>query len=164
MKERYIIIIIILVTVILLGVGVMLVSNNSTPASVAASENAKVILDAKEYDWGNISYDAANPIKTFLIKNTGSGVLKLTNIKTSCHCTRANVTINGKDSQHFGMSGISSWIGEVPAGKDAKLNVIFDQRFHGPSGVGPIVRYISVETNDMSNRKLVFTLKATVIK
>ena len=105
-----------------------------------------------------------NVTKSFAIKNTGTGILKIFNIKTSCHCTRAYITIEGVDSPSFGMSDLSSWVGEVVGGKEAKLTVVFDPAFHGPSGVGPINRFVSVETNDRANTKLTFTLTGVVIK
>ena len=99
-----------------------------------------------------------------MLKNTGTDVLKLTKVKTSCHCTKAQVIINGNTSPSFGMNTVSPWVGEVAPGGEAQLNVVFDPAYHGPNSVGPITRYISVDTNDPSNPNLEFTLTATVTK
>ncbi len=114
--------------------------------------------------WGNIPINGGNVTKTFTIKNTGTGALKLFNVKTSCHCTKAHVTIAQENSPDFGMDGVSSWVGEVPPGRQAKLTVIFDPAFHGPQGIGSLNRFVLVETNDGGNPKLTFTLTGTVIK
>jgi archaellum component FlaG (FlaF/FlaG flagellin family) len=164
MREKYVLILLALVTMLILGSGVILVGGTSTASSVSTSTNAKATASTKEFDWGNIPYAGGLATKSFVIKNTGSDILKLTNIKTSCHCTKANVTIDGKDSPYFGMSGFSSWIGEIQPGKEATLNVVFDPAFHGPQGIGPVQRYISIETNDASQKKIVFTLTGNVTK
>ncbi len=165
MREKYVIILLALVTILILGGGVILISGISTTSTgIMTSTKAKAIAPVMEYAWGNIPYAGGYATKSFSIKNTGTEVLKLTNVKTSCHCTKANLTIDGKDSPYFGMSGVSSWIGEVAPGKEAKLNVVFDPAFHGPQGIGPVERYVSVETNDASKSKLTFTLTGTVIK
>ncbi|MBI4080929.1 MAG: DUF1573 domain-containing protein [Candidatus Levybacteria bacterium] len=175
--KKYIFIIGALTLIILFG-GVVIVSNSSSTPQISSSQNARLQLPSQSdggqakaetveptsYDWGNISYSGTKATKTFTIKNTGSDPLKLFNIKTSCHCTKAHVTIDGKDSPDFGMSGISSWMGEVPVGKEAKVTAIFDQTFHGPQGIGPITRFVSVETNDRGTPKITFTLTGTVVK
>ncbi len=161
--KKFIIIISALTLVIIIG-GITLVSRSSTP-QITASQNAKAqTQDPTSYDWGTIPMSEGNVTKTFSIKNTGTDFLKIFNVKTSCHCTVANIAIDEKTSQNFGMSGISSWIGEVSPGKEAKLNVIFDPAYHGPQGVGPINRFVSVETNDPGTSKITFTLTGTVVK
>lgn len=164
MSEKKIIIAIIAVTIIGLLGAVFLLSNGSIPATVTTSQNAKASIDQKTYDWGTINMKDGNINKTFIIKNTGTEILKLTKIKTSCHCTKAQVTINGNTSPLFGMNTVSSWVGEVPPGNVAELSIVFDPLYHGPSGVGPITRYVSVDTNDSNNPTLEFTLTASVTR
>ncbi len=162
--KKYILIIAALTLVILFG-GITLVSSSSSTPKATATQNAKAeTIEATSFDWGNIPINGGNATKAFSIKNTGTEVLKLFNVKTSCHCTVANVTVDGKTSENFGMSGVSSWAGEVKPGKEAKLTVIFDPAFHGPQGTGPVTRFVSVETNARGNEKITYTLTGTVIK
>lgn len=155
----------IVITLLILGGGIyFLSSTTSAPAQITASQNAKVQVDQKTFDWGNIPYSGGNATKTFTIKNTGTDTLKLTGVKTSCTCTKAQVAIDGKTSPYFSMHSTSGWVGEVAPGKEAQLSVIFDPAFHGPSGVGPVERLISVETNDVQNPKIEFSLKGVVVK
>lgn len=162
--EKSIFLILLISTVVILFGGVFLVSSTTGTPQVTSSENARALVENASYDWGSIPINGGNVKKTFTIKNTGSSTLQLYNVKTSCHCTKAVVSVYGKDSPAFGMSGVSSWVGEVPSGKEAKLTVIFDPAFHGPNGAGPINRFVSVETNDKTNNKLSFSLTGTVVK
>lgn len=163
--DKKIIIGLVVLTVLILGGGIFVLSSTtSAPVTVTSSQNAKATVDQKTFDWGNIPYSGGNATKTFTIKNTGTDVLKLTGLKTSCTCTKAQISIDGKVSPYFSMHSTSSWVGEVPPGKEASLTVIFDPAFHGPTGVGSVERLVSVETNDSQNSKIEFSLKGVVIK
>lgn len=166
MNEKKLFLLIGLGTLIILITGVFFLSiTNTSVPQVAASEYAKAwTLNPTSYDWGMIKFDGEKATKVFTIKNTGTENLKLYDIKTSCHCTKAHITINGKDSPDFGMSGISDWVGQVAPGKEAKLTVIFDQTFHGSSGIGPVTRYVSIKTNDKGTPEITYTLTGTVVK
>jgi archaellum component FlaG (FlaF/FlaG flagellin family) len=161
MTEKKVFIITIL-TVFLIGGSVMVLSGSSNNLS----PNQNVNLEAPEtnYDWAEIKYDGPKGTKTFKIKNNGSETLKLGKIKTSCTCTTAQINIEGNKSPLFSMHGSSSWIGEIAPGKEAELDIVFDQQFHGPTGIGPVERYITVETNDPDTPKLEFYLKGNVVK
>lgn len=165
MNDKKIIIGFIVITFLILAGGVYVLSvTTANPAAISSSQNAKASVDQKSYDWGEIAYSGPDATKTFTIKNTGTDTLKLTNIKTSCDCTYAQLTIDGKISPKFGMHSTSSWVGEVLPGKEAQLTVVFDPDFHGPTGVGPMERLVAVQTNDISNPALEFSLKGVVVK
>lgn len=165
MNDKKIIVGFVVFTLLILVGGVYILTASSTnPTTVNLSQNAKAFVDQKTHDWGTIPYSGGNVSKTFTIKNTGTEVLKLTNIKTSCACTYAQLTIDGRVSPKFGMHTQSAWVGEVAVGKEASLAVVFDPAFHGPTGVGPMERLISVETNDLSSPSLEFSLKGNVVK
>lgn len=163
MEKKFIIGVVISTLVLLAGGTVLLSSTGSSPAQVAISQNAKAEIAIKTFDWGKIQMNGGNVNKEFIIKNTGTDVLKLSNIKTSCHCTKAQVMINGQTSPYFGMVSVSSWIGEVSPGSQATLNVIFDPAYHGTAGVGPINRLVNVQTNDPNNKNVEFSLTGTVV-
>jgi|SRR3989338_365632 len=164
MEKRFIVAVVFATVLVLVGGNFVITSVNSSQA-VKFSQNAKVdVPDPTSYDWGNIPYGGGNATKSFTIKNSGSEMLKVYNVKTSCHCTKAYMTIDGNKSPEFGMSSFSSWNGEVFPGKEAVLTVVFDPAFHGPQGIGPINRFVSVETNDRANSKLTFTVTGIVVK
>lgn len=165
MNDKKLVIGLIVITVLILGGGIYVLSASSTPpVKITSSQNAKVSVDQKTFDWGNIPYSGRNATKTFTIKNTGTDVLQLTGVKTSCVCTKAQISIDGKTSPYFSMHSTSAWVGEIAPGKEAILSVIFDPAFHGPTGVGPVERLISLQTNDSQNPSLEFSLKGVVVK
>lgn len=164
MSDKKVIAGFVLLTLLVLGGGIYVLSVTSASSQITASQNVKIQVDQKNFDWGTIPYSGGDVTKTFAIRNIGSDVLKLTGIKTSCTCTKAQVAIDGKTSPYFSMHSASSWVGEVAAGKQAQLTVIFDPTFHGPTGVGPMERLVSMETNDIQNPTLEFLLKGVVVK
>lgn len=164
MIDKKIIIIFILITALILAGGIFFLSKSETSANITASQNAKASIDLKTFDWGEINMKSGNVSKTFTIKNSGTDTLKLYKVRTSCHCTKAQVKIGDATSPYFGMNPVSSWIGEVSPGQEAQLEVIFDPAYHGPQGVGPINRLVAVETNDKNNSTIEFSLTGTVIK
>lgn len=164
MSEKKVLVAIVVITVLALFGGVFFLSKGSTPSEITASQNAKVSVDQKAFDWGKINMQNGNVNKTFVIKNTGTETLKLNKVKTSCHCTKAQIIINGTASPSFGMNTVSPWVGEVAPGSETQLNVVFDPAYHGVGGLGPVTRYVSVQTNDASNPNLEFTLTANVVK
>jgi hypothetical protein len=165
MNDKKIIILMVVSTIILLFGGIFFLTKTTNAPQIITSQNAKAyVSDPTSFDWGTIPMNKGNVQKAFSIKNTGTDTLKLFNIKTSCHCTKAYVTIDGNNSPSFGMDSLSAWTGEVQKGKEAKLTVVFDPAYHGPQEVGLINRFVSVETNDKANAKLTFTLTGNVIK
>lgn len=164
MGEKKLLIAFIIGTLLLLLGGVIVLNNTATSSKFIATKDAQVEIEELKFDWGQIDYNGPKAKKTFKIKNSGTEILRVTNIKTSCTCTSAQIVINESKSPLFSMHNTSSWVGEVQPGKEAELLVIFDQRFHGPQGVGPIERIISVETNDANNPKIEFKLTGNVVK
>jgi len=71
---------------------------------------------------------------------------------------------SSQTSPKFKMHEKSSYVFEVNPGETAELIVEFDPAFHGPSGVGPITRTITMNTNDTKNSTLTFNLTGNVVK
>lgn len=163
--EKKIVIGIIIFTLVLLGGSIFVLSSgNNSAQAINVTQNAKLDVAEKQFDWGTIKYSGPKATKVFTIKNSGTESLQLTKVKTSCTCTTAQISIDGNKSPLFSMHAGSPWVGEVAPGKEAQIEIVFDQTFHGPSGVGPIERYITVETNDANQPSIEFYLKGNVIK
>uniref|UniRef100_A0A831YSY1 DUF1573 domain-containing protein n=1 Tax=candidate division WWE3 bacterium TaxID=2053526 RepID=A0A831YSY1_UNCKA len=148
---------------ILTLVGGFILAANSGPAKLSET-GAQAYTDHTSFEWGEIKIDGGNATHEFTIENKGTGELELANLVTSCACTSAQVTINETASPYFGMHSNSSWVGKVAPGETATLSVIFDPLFHGPEAVGPMERFIAVETNDPQNARMEFKLSGNVIK
>ena len=162
------IVLMLFVTLVIMVGGVILVSatNQSAPQVTASAAAKAYTVDPPSFDFGNIAYSGPKATKTFTIKNTGTGILELYNIRTSCHCTKAYLTIKGQDSPEFGMDmggNASSYVGKVNPGDTTKLTVVFDPAFHGSSGIGPVTRYVNIDTNDKGHPNLTFTITGVVV-
>lgn len=96
----------------------------------------------------------------FTIKNAGRQPLQLYGISSSCNCTFGQVVIAGKESEFFGMHAVSDLAGEVLAGKEAKIRVIYRPSIMPVYGV--VEREVYISTNDPDNPKLTFKVKANV--
>lgn len=162
MNDRKFMIGVIVVTLVIIGAGIFFASRIGAPAQVQANPDARASVTDTTYDWGTIGINDGKVGKEFEISNSGTGPLKLSNIETSCMCTTAQLILGDTQSPAFGMHAKSGYIMEVPPGGTAKLKVVFDPLFHGPSGVGPISRQVTVTTNDPSSPVLSFMLSAVV--
>lgn len=137
---------------------------SSKTAEVKVDEQVEIVISENKYDWGTVDFDGGIVSKSFAIENSGSSPLKLFDVKTSCMCTTAQLKTPEITSKKFQMHESSSDVIEVKPGETAELIVEFDPAFHGPSGVGPITRTISINTNDANNPKLTFDLTGNVVK
>lgn len=142
--------------------GAYLAFNTNSQVPIEASTGAKAGRSESSSDWGEIVMNDGNVEKSFSVRNDGTDVLKLFDVITSCACTTAQLMASGKQSPLFGMHTKSNYVMELQPGEEASLNVIFDPAYHGPSGVGPIMRTVTVETNDPENPTLTFTLTGVV--
>ncbi len=144
-----------------------LINKQIQPSSVNLAKTdlkTRLRLKRAEHDWGQIRINGGDVKQSFVIENIGEGPLQLYNIKTSCMCTTAYLSLDDQKSPVFGMHDKSSYIMTVPPGKSAKLNVVFNPAYHGPAGLGQITRMVTIETNDRENPKLTFKLMALVTK
>lgn len=164
MNEKKFAIAIAITSLVILSGGVVLALRLGKTAVVEANPGAQVGTSATAYDWGTIKIDAGNVETTFDLKNTGVQPLKLSNVSTSCMCTTAQLILGTTQSPSFGMHAKSSYILEVPPQETAKLKVVFDPAYHGPSGVGPITRQVTLQTNDPQKPELSFMLTAMVTR
>ena len=88
----------------------VLVNKTQPPVLDTANSKARAeVLGTKAHDWGEIDIEGGNVEKIFQLKNTGETDLEITNFRTSCMCTEAQVTITGIDSPVFGMHTRSGW-------------------------------------------------------
>jgi|SRR3989344_2759516 len=164
MKDKGIILSILGFTLLIIIGGGFLVGKASSATNIQASLDVKIQIEERSFAWGEIKYDGAKAAKTFKIKNAGTDTLKVWNVKTSCACTSAQIRVGQDSSPLFSMHTNSSWVGQISPGAEAELEVVFDQRYHGPSGVGQITRQITMQTNDSSSPSLEFSLSGTVTK
>jgi len=151
-----------LATVLILGGGVWLVMRNQ-PVQIASNQGAVLGVGEQAFDWGTIQLNGGEVTRSFEIENKGDSQLQIANLKTSCMCTKARLVVESEAGPWFAMHSQSQWIGKVPPGKKAQVEVVFDPAFHGPSGVGAISRTVTMQTNDPNRSSLEFRLSANVV-
>ncbi len=98
-----------------------------------------------EYDFGTIPSGPGNVSQVFYIQNTGTEVLEIRSVVTSCGCTTAN---------------LSSSV--IPPGTRADLTVVFDPDYHDTEG--PVTRVVWLETNDPDQPVVEVSFTANVRK
>ena len=151
-------------SVLLLAIGIFLTIDRSQSQVLSANSDAKAITPITNYDWGQINMNDGKVEARFPIKNDGSTPLVLSEAQTSCMCTTATLSFQGKTSPPIGMHAKSAYTLQVPPAQEAELSVVFDPAFHGPSGVGQIDRQVTMRTNDPAKPELTFILKAVVTR
>ena len=152
-------------TVLLLVGGVFFLAKQPA-GSVALSKNsaATFATDHDRYEWGNIDYGGGKASHRFTIKNDGTADLLIANLQTSCMCTTVQFVSSSGNSPILAMHQKSQWQGTLVPGDVADIEVVFDQAYHGPQGVGPIERVVSFDTNDPKKPYVEFTLSGKVVK
>lgn len=142
-------------------------SNSNTKATVSKTIGAKISVDHNFRQVDDIEYSKGILYHSFPIKNEGSKDLEIANMTTSCMCTKAFLKIDGKNGPEFGMKGMSAssdWKGILKPGQSAEVIAAFDPAFHGPQGVGEVVRAVSFETNDPQNPYVELSFEGVVVK
>ncbi|MBI5401244.1 DUF1573 domain-containing protein [Candidatus Wolfebacteria bacterium] len=157
---------IIVITFIIVGLVGLMRWGSSTQKPTGSITGAKSILAASEklYDFGTISMKNGNVTKDFTVENPGDTDIFIPSLVTSCMCTKAFIVeSDGLAKGPFGMPGM----GYVPpanetikAGENRIVRVVYDPNAHGPAGVGPIDRFITL--TDKSGGQLQLEIKALV--
>jgi hypothetical protein len=111
------------------------------------------------FDFGNLSMAAGKVSHRFRIRNTGDSPVTINKIYTSCMCTTATlITLAGKRGP-FGMPGhgvVPAIFETIAPGSGAQVEVVFDPAAHGPAGVGPTDRVVTIHTNESRPLELRF--------
>jgi len=116
-----------------------------TPIIQAASA---LTTEESSFDFGRISMAAGRVSREIKIKNTNDIPVTATRLSTSCMCTTAELTYQGKRDGPFGMPGHGFIPGietVIQPGDEAIIKVTFDPSAHGPAGVGAIKRDVYLE-------------------
>lgn len=117
--------------------------------TAAAEISGKRVLtsDAPFFNFGRISMAAGKVSHPYSIRNTGTEPLTITKMFTSCMCTTATLVTRSTQKGPFGMPG-HGWLPSVnetlAPGETAQVEAVFDPAAHGPAGVGPTDRTVTV--------------------
>lgn len=113
----------------------------SEATNLEASPSGSINLGQVVYAGGKVS-------KSFDVKNNSDKTIKLRKIVTSCMCTTAKFSVNGKETRSFGMEmngDLNPLIDmDLPAGATGQVTFTFDPAAHGPQGIGPFDRVVTL--------------------
>ncbi len=136
----------------------------STSSVQANSNGVLTVEESSNYDFGTISMAAGNVTRIFKIRNSSSDTVVISKMYTSCMCTTATLT---KGDQRFGPFGMPGHVAvpkidqTVNPNEEVTVEVVFDPAAHGPAGVGPIQRVVTIENNAGSPIELQFAARVT---
>ncbi len=112
------------------------------PAAQTAAGTPKIQVENLVQDFGNIGPDTTHNLR-FDFKSTGNAPLKILKVGACC----GSIVRGVKDGQEY-----------VP-GESGAVEI----EFHGGSYPGPIVRRLTLQTNDPNQAFVNFTIKANVV-
>jgi len=136
----------------------------AAPVATTGAGAGQLTALRTKFNFGTVSMAAGKVTHRFAISNSGGAPLVIRKLYTSCMCTTAALVKNEKSSDAFGMPGHTPipTIDEPLAPTDqAYINVVFDPAAHGPAGVGPIERVVTVENDAGQPLELEFTALVT---
>jgi hypothetical protein len=113
-----------------------------TATAAPAASGSKIQFETPTYDFGKAK--AGDPIKhTFVFTNTGCETLEINNVRPGCGCTTAG-----------------EWTKKVDPGKTGEIPI----QVNTANFNGPIMKNVSVDSNDKTQPTSVLYLKGTVWK
>lgn len=125
----------------------------------APSSAGRLTTTQPKFSFGPISMARGKVTHRYPITNSGTEPILVRKLYTSCMCTTAALVKNGKAGEAFGMPGhspIPTINVPIKPGEEAFVEVIFDPAAHGPAGVGPIERVVTLENNGGQPLELAF--------
>lgn len=111
------------------------------------------------FDFGEIKVSDVKQ-QDFTLKNTGSKPLQVLNINSSCNCTFGQVIYKDLTSKEYGMHAQSGYVTQIAPGDTALVRVTYKPALMPVYGL--VEREVYISTNDPTNPKLVFSVKAKV--
>ena len=131
----------------------------AAPPSIAIRAPDGLQARETEFDFGSISMAAGKVTHRFWFRNEGTASVLMRRIYTSCMCTTATLVKGGRVVNSYSMPGH----GPLPAvneslnpGEAAYLDVVFDPAAHGPAGLGPTQRVVTIESDGSRPLELQF--------
>jgi hypothetical protein len=130
----------------------------------SASSAGALSAPESNFNFGSISMAKGKVTYRYWIRNTGTEPILIRKMYTSCMCTTAALVKGGRKFDPVGMAGH----GSIPAinesmnpNEEAIIEVVFDPAAHGPAGIGPTDRVVTIENSAGQPLELAFTANVT---
>ncbi len=158
---------ILLFSIVFVGGAYFVLSSGNQPqvpiTTYKAADKHKPTVEVSEtsYDMGTIKVSDTKE-KEFIVKNSGTKPLLLSEISSSCGCTSAQIIYKGTLSKVFSMHSQSDYVAQIEPNTSAIVKVVY-MPFTMPI-YGIVERQVFMSTNDPIKPKLEFNIKANVQK
>ena len=141
--------------------------NDTNEQTQPLAHVAGVQISPETYELGDVDLNGGLVTREYKVKNDTDQTMKLKKIVTSCMCTQAKVSVGDKGSRFFDMEHPGDRNPpinyEIPPGGNAKVTVNFDPAAHGPQGVGPFERVVTLTFSEPAGVKEL-TFNGTVVR
>jgi hypothetical protein len=121
-------------------------------ASDVSTGGSALRADRTRYDFGRVRVLGGNVETVFQVPNDSPNPVSLVSVYTSCGCTTAVLEFeDGSQQGPFGMPGHkppTRLKRSLRPGERVLIRVTFDPAAHGPEALGPVVRVITLHTQD----------------
>ena len=125
---------------------IALFGSSSNASDIAKPSVLSAEIDT--YDFGAVPIGGGLVQHSYLVRNDTSLPVVISKMYTSCMCTLATLSIGDRVFGPYGMPGHGSipTIGvALEPGSEVSVEVVFDPAAHGPAGIGPVGRVVSIE-------------------
>lgn len=160
--KRNILIVALLAVAFLVGVMLLGRPTDRGISSSATEAAVKSELSAAEtsYDFGVVRMKDGKVSHRFKVTNPTDKNVTAEYLSTSCMCTTAYIVDAASRSGPYGMEGMGQ-DGKVQMifkpGESRDVEVVFDPNAHGPAGVGPLQRFVTLADADGGRLQLEIT-------
>ena len=134
-------------------------------ADAASRSAGRLAAVETKFNFGSISMAAGKVTHRYRFRNAGTEPIVLGKMYTSCMCTTAAlVKSSGRKFAPVGMPGhtpIPALNETMQPNEEAMVEVVFDPAAHGPAGIGPIDRIVTIENSAGQPLELAFVANVT---
>ncbi len=114
----------------------------------AGEKRPQIVLEVASFNFGKASKKQGKLTKNIKLFNRGNSELAIKNIKVSCSCVTAALTVNKNKSPYFGTPGApADWQMVIAPNKGGELEIILDLA-HPSIPLGKVTRDIFITSND----------------
>ncbi|OGA16246.1 MAG: hypothetical protein A3H32_07740 [Betaproteobacteria bacterium RIFCSPLOWO2_02_FULL_63_19] len=139
--------------------------STASASPVARASSGPLRASETNFNFGSISMAAGKVTHRYRFRNASTAPIVLDKMYTSCMCTTAAlVKSSGRKFPPVGMPGhtpIPALNETLQPDEEAMVEVVFDPAAHGPAGIGPIDRVVTIEHNAGRPLELAFAANVT---
>lgn len=153
---------------LLLALGLFAALSPGGDEQATAEGAGKLTFSETSWNLGMVSMKDGLNEKTIEMKNETAFPVTVTEMQTSCMCTKASIRnadgTMGPTKGMVGHGGTPRMSQTIAPGETAELVVVYDPNAHGPNAVGPITRDVMLKTDSSVQPSVDLRFRAVVTK